>query len=348
MEKILLGLDVNSVLKYSIALAIVLGMKLFSPIIARIIIYIFHKIFKVNNKTTNSGFYEPLKFLFTVIGFGIAIYFLKLPAGIINLYNKIFKILLILLAAKAFSNCLTPDSTFFSKLEKSTKFNGNEALNSFIGKILKTIIYIVAGFMILSDLNYDLSGLAAGLGILSAALGLAAQDFVKSLIGGFTLITDKSFEIGDFIEVGDFQGTVIAISFRSTKIRAVNNTIISMPNSVVVTEYVKNWSRLENRRLYIELRINLNSSTEVINRCIGKLKTILKAHENIIEDTVRVFLDRIESDANVIGIATYMNTADYDEYIRIKEEINCKILEILERENIELVYPTHNVYMKTI
>ena len=90
------------------------------------------------------------------------------------------------------------------------------------------------------------------------------------------VLTDKPFEIGDYIEVGVFQGTVINITFRSTRIRATNNAIISLPNSVIVSEYVKNWSRLENRRLEMRLRLSLNSNTETIQRCISKLKNSIK------------------------------------------------------------------------
>lgn len=348
MDRVLSSLNIDNIIIYLAALAIILGTKLLSPIIAQIVIYIFHKIFKIKTKTTESGFYEPLKFIITTLGFGIAIYYLNLPKGVIKLYLKIFKILAVLALAKALGDCLQPDSTFFTKLESSTKFHGNEALNSFLGKILKAIIYLIAVFIIMDDLDMDLGGLVAGLGIGSAALALAAQDFVKSLIGGFTIITDKTFEIGDFIEVGNFQGTVIDITFRSTRLKAVNNSIISMPNSVIVAEYVKNWSKLENRRLETRLRINLNSNTETINRCISKLKTVLKSNENVLEETVSVYLESIESDANIIWIVAYINTIEYDKYCKIKEEINCDILSVLERENIELVYPTQKVYMKTL
>ncbi len=348
MSEILKMFDINNILRYSTALAIVLGMKLFSPIIARIIILIFHKTFKINTKVIESGFYGPVKFITTIIGIGIAINFLNLPVEIISFYYKILRILVIMAIAKAFGNSLNPQATFFTKLETKTNFKGNEALNSFISKILKSIIYLIAAFIILKDFNIDLSGVIAGLGIGSAAIALAAQDFVKSIIGGFAIIADQTFEIGDFIEVGDFQGTVVDITFRSTKIKAVNNTITSMPNSVIITEYVRNWSKLESRRLEMSLRINLNSSTETINKTISNIKTMLKTHKKINSETVKVFLDKIDNDANIIGITTYMNTSDYDEYIKIKEDINCKILEILEKENIELVYPTQKVYMKTV
>ncbi len=348
MSEILNMLDINSVLKYSIALAMILAIKLFCPIISRIIIFIFHKIFKVDTKSNESGFYGPLKFLFTVTGFGFAIYYLELPEGIINLYNKIFRIILIAVIAKSLTNCLTPTSTFFTKLENSTKFNGNEQLNAFIAKILKTIIYIAAAFMIMADLGYNLGGLAAGLGIGSAALALAAQDFVKNIIGGVAIISDKTFEIGDYIQIGESSGTVIDITFRSTKIRDTQNTIISIPNSVIVTEYVQNWSKLKSRRLEVRLRLSLDTTTETINRCMSKLRTTLKTNENVIEDSLIVTLEEIEQDCNVIWIVAYLNTGDYNEFIRMREEINCRILEVLDRENINLVYPTQKIYMKTI
>ena len=209
-------------------------------------------------------------------------------------------------------------------------------------------MYTTGAFIVLSELGYDLGGLVAGLGIGSAALALAAQDFVKSIIGGISIITDKTFEIGDFIEVGTFQGTVIDLTFRSTKVKDLSNAIIAIPNSVIVTEYVKNWSKLKNRRLEMKLRLDLNSSTETINRCMSNITTMLKTDKDVIDETVSVRLSNIENDANIILIVAYINTAAYDEFMLIKERINCNILEILEKENIELVYPTQKVYMKSI
>ena len=198
--------------------------------------------------------------------------------------------------------------------------------------------------MVLSDLGYNMGGLVTGLGLGSAVVALAAQDFVKSIIGGMQIVADKPFEIGDFIEVGEFAGTVTEITYRSTRIKATNNSIIAVPNSVIVTEYVKNWSRLEHRRLDMELRIDLNTPKETIYNVVTKLRTMLKSDENVLEESVIVHLDKIMPDANIIMIAMYVNTNQYLEYLKIKEEINCNILDLLERENIELVYPTQRIY----
>ena len=122
-EPIILKLQENSNVKNISALLLVLCAQLLSPIIARIIIKIFHIIFSVKRKTTESAFYGPLKFFIVVLSFGAAIQFLQLTLGLTNLYWKAFKILLILTIAKALGNCMRPDSTFFTKLENNTKFN---------------------------------------------------------------------------------------------------------------------------------------------------------------------------------------------------------------------------------
>ena len=336
-------MDVNNVLKYSTALAIILGGRIISPVIAHIVILIFHKLFKVDTKVTESGFYGPFKFIITVAGFGIAIYFLDLPKGVINLYNKVFKILLILTIAKAITNCLEPDSTFFTKLESATRFNGNEALNSFIGKILKSLTYIVAAFMILSDFNYDLGGLATGLGLGSAVVALAAQDFVKSLIGGFTIITDKPFEIGDFIEVGKFQGTVVDITFRSTRVRTFENSLVNIPNSVIANSSIINWSKMEKRRNKVNLCLELDTPLEKVQIVQKRIKDMLIQHDDVIDETIIVRFDNITDNGINLMVSSYTNSIDYASYLEEKEKINFKIMQILKEENVELAYDTKTI-----
>lgn len=348
MEPIFNFIEQNNQTRYFSVLGLVLFAYIFSPIIAKIIIKINHIIFNIDRKTNDSAFYGPLKFYIILCSFAFSIKFLHLTTGMVNLFWKLFKILTIMTIAKALGNAMAPESTFFDKLEKNTKFKGNHALNQFVGTVFKGLIYIVAGFMILSDLGYNMGGLVTGLGLGSAVVALAAQDFVKSLIGGMQIVADKPFNIGDYIEVGNYAGTVTKITYRSTRIKATNNAIISVPNSVIVTEYVKNWSKLENRRIEIELRLDLNTSKETVQKVVTKLRTMLKADEDVLEDTVIVFLDKITQDSNLIWIALYIDTKEYVEYLRIKERINCNILELLEKENVELVYPTQKIYTKNI
>ena len=304
---------------------------------------------KSEKKATESGFYKPLKYLFYVLGFYISIYTLGTTKGIEKLADKALRIIVIVLLAKGIADSLNPDSPIFNIINKnSKKENNNDALNLFLSKILKTLVYIIMAFVVITEFGYDLSGLAAGLGIASAAVALAAQDIVKSLIGGFTIITDRPFDIGDYIEIGGgvYTGTVVDITFRSTRLKVINNSIITIPNSLLVSEYIVNWNKLESRMIETNLRISLESTTEQINRCISKIITVLNTNDIVLEDTTEVHLDRIGEDCNNIFVRTYISITDYSEYLKAKDKILCDILDVLERENIELVYPTQTVYAK--
>lgn len=341
-------INVDYLIKYAKIIAIILIFQLIGPIIARIIIGIIHKVIKSDKRSTDSGFYGPLKMFFYVLGFYISIYFLGTTKGIEKVANKVLKMIGIALFAKGLADSLTPDSFIFSLRNKheDNKRKNNEALNGLLCKIFKAVIYLIAVFVIITELGYDLSGLFAGLGIASAAVALAAQDVVKSLLGGLTIFTDKPFEIGDYIEVGVYNGTVEDITFRSTRIRAINNSIITIPNSLITSEYIINWNKLESRIIDTKLRISLEATTEQINRCISKITTVLKANEEVIDNTVEVHLAEISADCNTISIRTYIKVTDFSAYLRSKDRIYCDILDVLERENIDLVYPSQTVYTK--
>lgn len=343
------SVNVEYLIKYAEIIVIILGFQIIGPIVSRIIISIVHKLMKSEKKATESGFYKPLKYLFYVLGFYISIYTLGTTKGIEKLADKALRIIVIVLLAKGIADSLNPDSPIFNIINKnSKKENNNDALNLFLSKILKTLVYIIMAFVVITEFGYDLSGLAAGLGIASAAVALAAQDIVKSLIGGFTIITDRPFDIGDYIEIGGgvYTGTVVDITFRSTRLKVINNSIITIPNSLLVSEYIVNWNKLESRMIETNLRISLESTTEQINRCISKIITVLNTNDIVLEDTTEVHLDRIGEDCNNIFVRTYISITDYSEYLKAKDKILCDILDVLERENIELVYPTQTVYAK--
>ena len=262
--------SIDVIIKYAIFFTIILGFKIFSPVFSRIVIFVFHKFFRMKSKIADSSFYRPLKTFCALTGLYIGILFLNFPSSIVFWVRKIYRILIILIFANGLANTFNENSGLFKKFEESSSFN-NDGLNRFIGKILRVLIYIVAGFMILSDLNYDLGGLVTGLGIGSAVVALAAQDFVKSIIGGFSILTDKPFIIGDFIEVDKYQGTVIDITFRSVRVKTVDNAIVNIPNSVVTTSYVVNLSRMEQRRFSATLRLGLGVSKATLERAISKV-----------------------------------------------------------------------------
>ena len=327
-----------------IAVIIIAVFFIFSSLLSYLIIKIFMRKAK-KEKIKSNAFYLPLKILFIFIGLYIAIYILKLPEKVMIIWRKIFKIVVICIVAKGLVNLVDPKSEIAKKLRKKDETNEDKTVAKFAGRILKYIIYIFAGFFIISELDYDISGLVAGLGIGGAVVALAAQDFVKSLISGMSILADKPFLVGDWIEVGTNQGTVVDISFRATKIKTVDNSVITMQNSVLTNNTIVNWSRLQQRRYSLNLKLPLEINADKIDDVVNRLKFVLQTNEKVLPDTLNIYFNSIESDGTNIIIYLYTSVVDYNGFLQFRQEINEQILKVLESENVKLAYPGQNIYL---
>ena len=301
---------------------------------------------KDKKKIKQNAFYKPLSRIIKVTGIYIAVMLLNLSTEANITLVKLYKIALIICVSNGLADIFNPKSVIFEKLEEKTKYSGDKQLNNFVSKIAKAVIYFVAIYLVLLELGYNLGGLVTGLGISSVIIAFAAQDIAKNLFGGFAIITDKPFSVGDWIEVGDYSGTVIDITFRSTKIKAVDNTIITINNSTVVESFVKNWGNIDKRRYTTTLNLPLNTSEATVKRLLKKIEFALKANPQIVPDSLQVHFENIKLEG--IQIFIYLNSTQtgYDDYEKFKDDINLEILKVLESENVKLSYPGQNIYIK--
>jgi MscS family membrane protein len=169
---------------------------------------------------------------------------------------------------------------------------------------------------------------------------------VKSILSGLVILTDKPFTIGDWIEVGDYEGTVIDITFRSVRLKSYNNAIVTIPNSTITQTYVSNWNKLTSRRFDCTLGLSLNTPTEKVRKVIKEIRTTLKNHKDVISDTVTVCLNDITTGSINIKIFLYMSETNYGLSLMVRQDIYCSLLYLMEKEDIELVsYPTQTVYL---
>lgn len=340
------NITLENIIDISIGLAIIIFFKIFSSSFAYIIIKMFK--FKIKNKKQikENGFYKPLKIFFVVFGIYIAFLILKLPENISYIITKIFKMCTITLTAKGFANLFNSNSESFANFRQKIHFNGNDATISFFSKVIKSLIYLVTGFILITELGYNLGGLATGLGISSVVIALAAQDIAKSFLAGISIISDKPFEIGDYITIDNFSGTVEDITFRTTRIRDVDNQIIILPNSLLASANIINASKREKRRYNLVLTLELDTSLEKVSSLKETINNKLVSHSNVLKDGIRVFFDTISSDGINLSITCYTDFVDLMDFMRFKEELNYTILEIVNNAQISLAYPSQSIYLK--
>ncbi len=339
------NITTEQLLDYAVALIIIGIFYILSPILSYLIVKMFKFKEKDKRKIKNNAFYKPLKALFITCGVYLGISIIRLPANVMDFCTKVFKIIIILIAANAAINIVDPKKGIVKKLRDEDKRDGNKTVASFTSRILRVVIYIVAAFLILYVFGIDLSGLVTSLGIVSAVVVLAAQDIAKDIMSGISIITDKPFLVGDWITVGTNEGEVIEISFRSTKIKTSDNTVVTIQNSLFTTNTVINWSRMQQRRYLLNIKLPLETNTDKIERIVNRIKFVLNNNDDVDKDTIQVHFDTIGLDNINIIIYMYTDIIAYTEFLAFKERVNEDILKVLESEEIKMAYPGQNVYV---
>ncbi len=157
---------------------------------------------------------------------------------------------------------------------------------------------------------------------------------------------DKPFSVGDWIHTEKYEGTIEDITFRSTRIRTADNSVVTIPNSILSNEVIANWSKLEKRKLEISLRLPLETKAQELEILSKKFKIVLENNKDILEDSIQVDVNKIKEDNIEISIVLYTSITEYNKFLNIKQEININILKILEAEGIKLAYPGRNVYVQ--
>ena len=319
-----------------------------SPIISYLLIKMFNIKEKDKAKIKANPFYSMLKALIITIGIYVGLQIVNLPQTVLDICKKGFQIIIICIVTKGLVEFVDPKKGIVRKLRNDDKPDGNKTVASFTSKILKYVIYIGAGLLLLTVFGINPSSLIAGLGVGSAVVALAAQDFVKNLISGFSIMADKPFLVGDWIEVGLNQGTVLEISFRCTKIQTSDNTVVTIQNSLFTTENVVNWSRMKQRRYLFNIKLPLETNVNQIEKIIKKIKFVLNNIDDVDKNTIQVNFDTIGLDSMNIIISMYTNIIIYGDYLAFRENVNEQILKILESENIKMAYPGQNVYVHQV
>ena len=316
--------------------------------------YLIVKLFKIKEKNPKeikeSAFYSPIKIFITILGIYVAFLFLKQPlqisSEITQLITVVFKVISVIAFSIGLAKSFVLDSMLIKKMREKSKRDLEDSSLNFILKIIRVVIYIVAVIIVLAILGVNLSGVIAGLGLGGVIVTLAAQDTAKNLFGGFVIFIDKPFAVGDWIQIDSYEGTVEDITFRSTRIRTFENSVLNIPNSKISDSSVINWSKMESRRYRFTLTLALDTPLERLQSAQEKISKMLKKYDAILDDSIIVKFDTISENGINLLICSYTDSVDYNSYLEEKEKINYKIMQILKEERIELAYDVKRVLIK--
>ena len=206
-------------------------------------------------------------------------------------------------------------------------------------RTIKVLAIVIAVLATLSSWGYDTTALLAGLGVGGLAVALAAQKTIENLFGGVAVTSDKPVLVGDFCRYGDKMGTVEDIGLRSTRIRTLDRTIVTVPNAEFSSLHIENFARRDKIWFHPMLQLRKDTSPSQVREVLDGLRELLNTHEKI-EAAPRVRFLAVAPHSLDIEINSYVLTADYDEFLAIQEDLLLRMLGIVAEAGAALAVPT--------
>ena len=213
-----------------------------------------------------------------------------------------------------------------------------------IFRVIKLVVVFIAIAGFLQTHGYSVSSLIAGFGITGLAVGLAANATLSNVFGTIAIISDKSFKLGDYIKIKDFEGIVEDINMRSTKIRTLDNALTIIPNSEIANTEIVNISAAHRKRLFETIGVTYDTSDEKLQRAVKILEEILENMPEVGKDYI-VNLNALADSAIEIRVHAYVKTKVFSTFLKIKERFLLEVIKQFREENIEFAFPSQTVYL---
>jgi small-conductance mechanosensitive channel len=213
-----------------------------------------------------------------------------------------------------------------------------------IAFVARALIWAVVLLLTLDNLGFNITTLVAGLGIGGIAVALAVQNVLGDLLASLSITLDRPFVVGDAIAVDDFSGTVEQIGIKSVRVRSVNGEQIVMSNADVLKSRLRNFGRMRERRIAFTIGLALDSDPRKLKGIPAALRAIVESGKNTRFD--RSHFARIGAGSLDFETVYHVTTADYGIYMNIQQDINLRVIEMLNKEGLELAVPVQRVWQQ--
>ena len=265
--------------------------------------------------------------------------------GVFDL-SELFLLIEILLIAYIFTRVTNVLFAWYAeRQERKTKVS-QHILYVFRG-IFNAIIYLVGFFVFLGLAGIDLTGLAIGGAATAIVIGFALQSVLSDFFSAFSIYFDKPFEIGDYIVVGEYSGTVTKIGMKSTRVELLQGEELVLPNSELTKASVRNFKKMKKRRINFSFGVTYDTPTKKLKKIPGIIKDIIDPNKlEHVQSLDRVHFTEFGDFSLNFDVVYYVKTKDYAKFRDTQQTINLAILEAFEKEKIEMAFPTQTINLQ--
>jgi len=212
-------------------------------------------------------------------------------------------------------------------------------------KAVKAVIFLIASVAVLDNFGFNVTALVAGLGVGGIAVALAAQKSIENLFGGIMLYADRPVRVGQFCRFGDKVGTVEEIGMRSTRIRTLDRTVVTVPNAEFSALQIENFARRDFIRLYATLGLRYETTPEQLRHVLVEIRRLLYAHPMISNDPARVRFVGFGAYSLDLELFAYVTTADWAEFLGVREDVFLRIMDLVQESGTGFAFPSQTLYL---
>lgn len=296
------------------------------------------------------GFSKPAPVAVWSVGIYVAVLFLPLPpaysASLAVALGKLLRISIICLFAWGLIGSSDVGPLLFHDVRGKLDLEMDNTVATFLNKLLKSVILIFAVLLLLEEFGVRVDSLIASLGLAGLTISLAAKDYATNFFGGLVVIFEKPFSIGDWIACSAGEGEVEDITFRCTRIRQMNDSVLVIPNSVLVSNALTNYSKINRRLAKYSLGVSYSATRSQLEHLLEDIRQMLCQRNDVIKDTIRVQLTGFGASSIDILVQFYVNTGALADFLKIQEAINLDLMELVAKNECSFAFPSTSVYIE--
>ncbi len=221
----------------------------------------------------------------------------------------------------------------------------DDLLLPLLGKSLKTFSVCVGVLVLAETFDLPIVGLLGSLGIGGIAIALAAKDTLSNIFGSLTVMIDRPFEIGDWILTEGVEGTVEKMGLRSTKIRTFNNSLVTVPNSLLITAKVDNMGRRQFRRVKTIVAVQYDTTPEQIDAFCEGIRELIRRQPYTRKDYYQVYLNEFNNSSLDILVNLYLDCNDWSVELRERHRLFVDIVRLAKRLGVQFAFPTQTIHL---
>ncbi|WP_404423968.1 mechanosensitive ion channel family protein [Nibricoccus sp. IMCC34717] len=352
VDEILVRFDVtsdeNTPTRYAISIGILLVTFLLRRVVTQIVFSLLGRLASKTETTLDDKLFtalrSPCAALVVVIGGVGALKALKLTDSVDHTlgytYSIAFSLVIFWILFAAFNTVLDHMHEVATQRQM-----GVAAFMPWIKKTLIVVFVVIGALLTAQSLGADVKAFLAGLGIGGLAFALAAQDTIANVFGSVVVAIDQPFKIGETVQIGQHIGTVEDIGLRSTKIRTVARSQLTIPNKTVAAEAVTNLSRFTARRVEQTLGLTYATTADQMADVVDCIRGIITKDEGVDPASVIVQFSNFGASSLDIFVVYVIRNPDFAEHLRIKQRLNLAIMRAIETRDLTFAYPTQTVHL---